>query len=65
MRHVRKIKDLKNKATDKKINFFTAQMASINRKQIPLCTIHHQALHNNNFSPQERKLFRDGLALLK
>ena len=65
MRHVRKIKDLKNKATDKKINFFTAQMASINRKQIPLCTIHYQALHNNNFSPQERKLFRDGLALLK
>lgn len=65
MHHVRKIRDLKSKATDKEMNFFTAQMASINRKQISLCTIHHQALHNNNFSPQERPLFRDGLALLK
>lgn len=65
MHHVRKIKDLKSKAMGKKMDFFTAQMASINRKQIPLCTTHHQALHNNNLSPQERQLFRDGLALLK
>lgn len=46
MHHVRKIRDLR--AQDSKLDFFTRQMAAINRKQIPLCKTHHQGLHNNS-----------------
>jgi hypothetical protein len=35
MHHVRKIRDMK--AKDNKLDFFTRQMAAINRKQITLC----------------------------
>ena len=65
MHHVRKIRDLKSKAQGKKIDFLTAQMASINRKQVPLCLTHHKALHNNSLSVEERQLFKDGLDSLK
>ena len=34
MHHVRKIRDLKNPSS--KLDFFTRQMAAINRKQVPL-----------------------------
>lgn len=61
MHHVRKIKDLKAKARGGKMDFFTLQMASINRKQIPLCRTHHKALHNNKLSPIERQQFKNGL----
>jgi hypothetical protein len=57
MHHVRAIKDLKKKAKKKVLDFFTMQMAAINRKQVPLCSLHHHALHNNNLSPIDRKLF--------
>jgi len=57
MHHVRKIKDLKSKLRKKKVDFFTAQMAAINRKQVPLCAKHHKALHNNTLSHNERELF--------
>lgn len=40
------------------------QMASINRKQVPLCTFHHTALHNNNLSSEERQLFKNNLKKL-
>ena len=40
-----KIKDLKS--PNKKLDFFTRQMAAINRKQIPLCKDHHVRLHND------------------
>ena len=40
-----KIKDLRHKA--KEGDFFTLQKAAINRKQVPLCSSHHIALHNN------------------
>ena len=46
MHHVRKVRDLKSKAKGKKMDFFTMQMAAINRKQVPLCSRHHKALHN-------------------
>lgn len=65
MHHVRKIKDLKGKVRNNKMDFFTMQMASINRKQVPLCAFHHKALHNNTLSDAERQLFKDNLKLLK
>lgn len=46
MHHVRKIKDLKD--GNSKLDFFTRQMAAINRKQIPLCKDHHIGLHQNS-----------------
>jgi hypothetical protein len=54
MHHVRKIRDMKN--PDKQ-DFFTRQMAAINRKQIPLCKDHHIRLHNNTWTDEERSLF--------
>lgn len=45
MHHVRQIKDMKN--PNGKLDFFTRQMAAINRKQVPLCKDHHIRLHNN------------------
>jgi hypothetical protein len=65
MHHVRKIKDLKLKARGKKLDFFTMQMACINRKQVPLCSFHHRKLHNNEFSDEERKLFQSGVKRVK
>lgn len=44
MHHVRQIRDLR---ANKKLDFFTRQMAAINRKQIPLCKTHHKGLHND------------------
>lgn len=65
MHHVRKVKDLKNKAKKKKMDFFTMQMAAINRKQVPLCSSHHIALHNNTLSASERELFKNNIKLLE
>lgn len=59
MHHVRKIK-----VENKKMDWFTAQMASINRKQVPLCSYHHKAYHNNNLSFEERKIFNNRIRLL-
>ena len=58
MHHVRKVKDLKAKATGGKLDFFTLQMASINCKQVPLCRTHHVALHRNKLFPLERQQFK-------
>ena len=41
-------------------NWFLAQIAAINRKQVPLCSIHHHALHNNTLSHSEKEAFRSG-----
>jgi hypothetical protein len=50
------IKDLRNpKLTGK--DFFTRQMAAINRKQVPLCKDHHIRLHNNTWTQQELSIF--------
>ena len=45
MHHVRKIKDLRK--PNSKLDFYTRQMAAINRKQVPLCSLHHIGLHKN------------------
>lgn len=45
MHHVRQIRDMKN--PNSKLDFFTRQMAAINRKQVPLCKDHHIRLHSN------------------
>ena len=55
MHHVRKIKDIKN--PNSKLDFFTRQMAAINRKQVPLCKDHHTRLHNNTWTAEERDRF--------
>jgi len=65
MHHVRKVKDLKSKARGKNMDFFTMQMSAINRKQVPMCSTHHKALHNNTLSALERELFKSNLKLLK
>jgi hypothetical protein len=65
MHHVRKVRDLKSKVQGKNVDFFTAQMAAINRKQVPLCSEHHKALHNNTLSHNERELFKKNIKLLK
>lgn len=65
MHHVRKIRDLKLKAKSGALDFFTYQMAAINRKQVPLCSNHHKKLHYNNLSNQEIELFKAGLKNVK
>jgi hypothetical protein len=57
MHHVRKLRELRNRLH---LDWFTMQMAAINRKQVPLCATHHYRLHNNLLSLQERESFRDG-----
>jgi hypothetical protein len=65
MHHIRKVRDLKNKLKKKNTDFFSSQMAAINRKQVPLCVEHHKALHNNSLSHDERELFKKSISLLK
>lgn len=57
MHHVRQIKDLKKRSH---LDWFTMQMAAINRKQVPLCEIHHIKLHRNQLSENERDSFKIG-----
>jgi len=61
MHHVRKVQDLRHKYRTKKIDFFTMQMAGINRKQVPLCKEHHQKLHSNKLTLEEKLAFADGV----
>lgn len=61
MHHVRKIKELKSR---QHLNWFTIQMAAINRKQVPLCGTHHTKLHNDKLTPEERKLYVVGCKAL-
>lgn len=53
MHHVRKIRDLKKGYREGRLDFWTMQMAAINRKQIPLCKEHHSKLHKGSLSPEE------------
>ena len=46
MHHIRKVRDLQSKLRKKNTDFFSFQMAAINRKQVPLCAEHYKALHN-------------------
>lgn len=56
MHHVKKIRDMKEKNSN--LDFFTRQMAAINRKQVPLCQDHHVRLHNNSWTDGEREKFK-------
>jgi len=58
MHHVKKIKDLVSRYKDNKIDYWTLQMAAINRKQIPLCKAHHRALHKGTLLPSEAEQLR-------
>jgi group II intron reverse transcriptase/maturase len=57
MHHLKHVKDLKSKYANKEIDFFTLQMRAINRKQLPLCKAHHNAVHNNSLTLDEKKSF--------
>lgn len=65
MHHIRKISELKNRYKKGKIDFFTLQMISINRKQIPLCKHHHQKLHANELSQEETLAYVKGVQKLR
>ena len=56
MDRVRMIKELRSRNLD----WYTMQMAAINRKQVPLCMPHHKKLHCNGFTPDERLSFQSG-----
>lgn len=56
MHHVRKIRELRNKKSN--LDFFTRQMAAINRKQVPLCREHHIRLHNDTWTKEEKIIFQ-------
>lgn len=64
MHHVRKIAGLKQKHLKGKMDFFTMQMAAINRKQVPLCKIHHVGVHTNKLSDAEKNAFKVGIQSL-
>lgn len=61
MHHVKKIKDLVSRYKDKKIDYWTLQMAAINRKQIPLCKAHHIALHRGSLLPSEAEMLKESI----
>jgi len=61
MHHLRQIRDLKKSL---KLDFFAKQMAAINRKQVPLCRVHHVNLHRGRLSEWERLRFAEGCRLL-
>jgi len=61
MHHVKKIKDLVSRYKNKKIDYWTLQMAAINRKQIPLCKAHHIALHRGSLLPLEAEKLRESI----
>ena len=55
---MRKIRELNQR---KHLDWFTKQMAAINRKQVPLCSLHHQKLHAGTFSRAERESYSEGI----
>lgn len=61
-----KSKDLKSKARGKRLDFFLRNRGLLsNRKQVPLCNVHHKALHNNILSTSERELFESNIKSFK
>lgn len=57
MHHVRRLRGLKRRTH---LDWFTMQMAAINRKQVPLCKDHHRKLHAGKLSDIERAAFAEG-----
>lgn len=65
MHHVRKISDLKGKYKSGEIDWFTMHMSSINRKQVALCKEHHNQLHQNKISSEDREKIKKAFAKTK
>jgi len=64
MHHIRKVRDIRKDAQlNKNHNWFKRQLAAINRKQVPLCRYHHEQLHKNSFTAEERINFETNLKL--
>jgi hypothetical protein len=57
MHHVRKLRELEQ---GKHLDWFTFQMAPINRKLVPLCRDHYQKLHLGTLTQEKRGVFRKG-----
>jgi hypothetical protein len=55
MHHVRSVKNIRHKYTDKDSNFASYKGAFL-RKQIPLCSKHHKLLHTGKLSESEVNL---------
>lgn len=60
MHHLRSIKDLRDPKGKNK-DWFTRALIGINRKQVPLCRVHHEKLHNNKLDIFEITSFRNYL----
>ena len=58
--HVKMLKSLKKDVKKRNKSFFTAQMATIHRKQVPLCQSHHIDQHRGTRSERDRELFKIG-----
>jgi hypothetical protein len=41
------------------------QMRAINRKQVPLCTLHHHKLHNDSLDENNRSKIREYVEVSK
>jgi len=63
MHHVRRIRDLQQKYAKGQIDFWTKQLAAINRKQVPLCKKHHMQLHRGKLSDEDREKLKVGITL--
>lgn len=61
MHHIRSIAGIRTRLRSNKADFFSLQMAGINRKQVPLCREHHLKLHNKTLSPEETLLFQKNI----
>jgi hypothetical protein len=61
MHHVRQIRDLKSAYSKNSLDFWSLQLAAINRKQIPLCREHHMALHHGTLDREESTRLQDGI----
>lgn len=61
MHHLRSIKERRSR---KHLDWFATQMVAINRKQVPLCKMHHGKLHGNKMTAEERHAFQQGCKAL-
>ena len=61
MHHIRKVWDLKSKASD----CFKRQFAVNNCKQVPFCLFHHKVLHASKLTLEKKEILFRKLKLLK
>ena len=56
--HVQKLRELRKRSH---LDFFAMHMAAVKRKQVALCSEHHQKLHHNQLNEDERQAFVKGI----